>query len=364
VASAARSATVRRAEGAIEVLLAGVCGRAALTVHDPLGGELRFDRRGGRVRAHGEEREQWLVAPLAGGRLLRVEDRSYPGRLRIRPLAQGGLEVRAVVDLEDYLAGVLAAELSVWSAPDALLEAQAIAARSYAVAELEHRGRTSSSPYLFDDTRDMVYRGEPAAPPPIRARIAAALERTRGTVLREGARVLDARFHAACGGRTAAGRSVFPESDFESLRSVECAPCREAAPEQWSTTATRAELDLLCQEAGLAAGLRRLRPLEVDEGGRWLAVELEGAAGRARLDFQTVRRLLGPGRVRSALVSGTWPQPGEELRDGLLLRGRGNGHGVGLCQRGALGCAERGWSAERILLHYYPGALLADGRRP
>ena len=43
----------------------------------------------------------------------------------------------------------------------------------------------------------------------------------------------------------------------------------------------------------------------------------------------------------------------------LVVSGRGFGHGVGLCQQGARGYAERGWSAEDILAHYYPGAILA-----
>jgi stage II sporulation protein D len=349
----------------VEVLLSAHTGRDALSVHDARTGELRLERRGERVLAGGQEREEWLLAPAAGSRGLRLGERSYPGLVRVRPGRQGGLEVRALIDLEDYVAGVLAAELAIWSAPAALLEAQAIAARSYAVAELDHRGRSSARPYLFDDTRDMVYRGEPDAAAAATGRVRAAVERTRGRVLREGARVLDARFHAACGGRTAEGRSVFPESDFASLQSVECAPCRDDPPAEWRTTATRAELDALGRLAGLRPPLARLRPARVDAGGRWLAVQLDGSGGgTAQLPFEAVRRELGPERVASALVTGTWPPPGEPIPGGLALRGRGSGHGVGLCQRGARSYAERGWSAERILAHYYPGAQLADGRRP
>jgi stage II sporulation protein D len=360
--TAAPRATVWRAEGRVEVLLASASGGDRARVLGTLVGEVVLERRGTRVRAGDQEREEWLLAPGPGG-WLQVGDRSYPGLVRVLPARDGGLELRAVVDLEDYLVGVVAAELAVWSAPDALLEAQAIAARSYAVCELDHRARSTPRPYLFDDTRDMAYRGEP---PPSRGveRVRAAVERTRGRVLREGPRVLDARFHAACGGRTAEGRRVFPESDFACLRPVDCAPCREDPPAAWSTTATPAELERLCRRAGLRPPLRSLRPAEVDAGGRWLEVLLVTDSGQARQPFEVLRGELGPERVASALVLSTWPRPDAPISDGLALRGRGSGHGVGLCQRGARAWAERGWSAARILAHYYPGAQLADGRRP
>jgi stage II sporulation protein D len=360
--AAAPGATLRRAEGRVEVLLASASGGAQARVLGTLVGEVVLERRGARVRAGTEEREEWLLAPGPDG-LLRVAERSYPGLVRVLPARDGGLELRAVVDLEDYLVGVVAAELAVWSAPDALLEAQAIAARSYAVCELDHRARSTPRPYLYDDTRDMAYRGDPPASRGVE-RARAAVERTRGRVLREGRRVLDARFHAACGGRTAVGRRVFPESDFASLAAVDCAPCREDPPAEWSTTATPAELDRLCRQAGLRPPLRSLRPAEVDAGGRWLEVLLVAGGGQARLPFEALRRELGPARVASALVLSTWPGPDAPIPGGLALRGRGSGHGVGLCQRGARARAEDGWSAERILAHYYPGAQLADGRRP
>jgi stage II sporulation protein D len=364
-AAPARAATRRRASGDVEILLSALAGREEITVVDPREGRVTLSRSGELVRGGTSARASWTLSPAPGSPALEVDGRSYPGALTVQPRALGGLDVRARVDLEDYVAGVLASEVSVWSAPPALLEAQAVAARSYAVAELDHRARSSARAYLFDDTRDQAYAGDPPAGRAAAA-VRAAVERTRGLILREGDFVVDARYHAACGGRTADGRSVFPEADFQSLRGVDCPPCAglRGTPRDstWETTLSRSTLDALAQSAGVGAPLRGFEPAEVDAGGRWIAATLTGAAGSARVEFARVRRASGSSGIHSSLLRSTWPRPGAPIEGGLYLSGRGRGHGVGLCQEGARGLAEQGWDARRILAHYYPGARLVDGR--
>lgn len=361
VLAAGRPATRRAASGPVSVLLSALAGSDALTVHDPARGELAFVRTADGVRCGVRTRETWSLARSPGSSGLRVGGRTYAGRLAIRAAPAGGLEVINRVDLEDYVAGVVASELAVWSAPPALLEAQAIAARSYAVAELDHRGRSTREPYLVDDTRDQAYVGGEPEDPGERTRaalerVARAVERTRAQVLVEGEAVLDARFHAACGGTTAAGASVFPEADFASLAATPCEPCRAPGVEAWKLTATRAELDRLARELGAGAPLRTLEPVRRDGAGRWLEVAVRGSRRRVETDFGRLRRILGERRLPGSMVLSTWPRPGEPIPAGLAFVGRGRGHGVGMCQLGARGYAERGWSAARILSHYYPGA--------
>jgi stage II sporulation protein D len=362
--AASESSTVAQPRDRIEVQLSAFAGRPALAAQQAGGGAWVFERRGKLVSSRGREQAEWRLDPRAPGGAWTVAGQSYPGRLIVRPLGPEGLDVRVELALDDYLCGVLAAELPVWSAPDAQLEAQAIAARSYALAELEHRGKTSRTPFLLDDTRDMAYRGEAPLPAKTRARVRAAVERTRGRVLRVGAQVLGARFHAVCGGHTVDGSRIFKECAAGSLPGVECEPCGTAPLEPWSTTLTRGELDALARAAGLRGALTRMRPVERDAAGRWIEIELESTSGRARMPFEALRKSFGPERVRSAFVISAWPAPGNAISGGLSLRGRGSGHGVGLCQRGARGYAERGWSAEQILAHYYPAARVSDARRP
>jgi stage II sporulation protein D len=283
----------------------------------------------------------------------------------VRPAAgaASGLDVLNRLDLEQYVAGVLAAEVVLWSAMPAELEAQAIAARSYAVAALEDRRRVHRDPWLLAGVRDQAYAGLlPEADRSLEGRLRAAVERTRGRVLVERGRVVDARFHAACGGATADGRSVFPEADFDCLRSVACEPCASERAAIWSTTAVPAALARAAESAGVGSRLTGLEPARRDPSGRWLEVELRGERGTRVVRFEELRGALGPDAVRSARVVRTWPHAGEAIEAGLYLEGRGRGHGVGLCQNGAHGYARMGWTSARILDHYYPGARVADAR--
>jgi len=63
--------------------------------------------------------------------------------------------------------------------------------------------------------------------------------------------------------------------------------------------------------------------------------------------------------LRSALFEVELVRDGERLVE-VAIRGRGYGHGIGLCQTGALAMAERGKNVREILAHYYPGAVLAE----
>jgi len=277
--------------------------------------------------------------------------------------AGGGLRAHAWLDLEDYVSGVVAAELALWNAPPALLEAQAVAARSYAVAQLEARAAQGPRPVLHDSVLDQAFRGrfEPDAAGKSRGldtRLAAAVAATRGRVLELGGRVLDARFHAACGGHTADFSDVFREPDPGGMRSVPCAGC-SADPKAWNHTFAPSDLFDVARRFELGDRLVAIHPARSDARGRWLDTRLVGDRGERVLPVQELRRELGWQRWRSAAVVRTWPRDGVLASGGLFVEGVGHGHGVGLCQNGARALADAGRDFRAILGHYYPGARLA-----
>ncbi len=114
--------------------------------------------------------------------------------------------------------------------------------------------------------------------------------------------------------------------------------------------------------AEVTAALRKADRLRADVRG--IAVKARTSSGRARtllLDTSSgarplpaveLRQLLGYGKLRSLLFDVA------SDGDAAVFRGRGSGHGVGLCQWGARGRALRGESWREILAHYYPGAEL------
>lgn len=356
----------RRASGPVTVRLAGLATAKELELLDEHGVR-RIVRRAGRLlRVDEAPPRETLVLHSAAEAPLGVGGARYPGSLSIRVDRNGEWLVENEVDLEDYVLGVVAKELGFGDTPTEAWRAQAIAARSYALANLEQRGAARSDPYLFDGVRDQAYSG---APLPRGKREEASLERlrdavasTRGLVLSHDNACVDARYHASCGGQTADARAVFPELRSACLLSVRCDPCAATRSVLWNWTASRDELSSLARRRGLGARVLRVAPIEVDASRRWIELELTGERGSQRMRYEELRRELGRDKLRSARILETWPKAGELLEAGMLFSGAGRGHGAGLCQRGAVEHAKNGWSAEAILTHYYPGATLEDRR--
>lgn len=367
----------------VPIRLTALEGAAEVRIH--LGAQLGdavFHRSGGAVvDAAGRGAAYRELRPTSDTGVLSIGDAHYTGSLRVEIHPGGGLRVTNWVPLEDYVHGVVASELVIWSAPTAELEAQAIAARSYALLSLQAAGPAGA---LRDDTSNQVYRGtvEASANREVmraQRRLREAVQRTRGRVLTRNGKLLDARFHASCGGATANFLEVFPGQGNPQLTSVPCEPCTRIHGEEvgggagspawrgqvaWRFTASKSELAQLAAKLDLGDRLLSLRPQRRDGQGRWLELELRGPQGTRRLSMEAFRRHLGPGRLLSAQIVDTWPHLGDPIPSGMLFLGRGRGHGVGLCQVGAHALAEEGWSVEEILDHYFPGATLVSTRPP
>jgi stage II sporulation protein D len=366
--------SIRDAEPAHDLVLIGITSAeqsAAVVISGSLQPQIRFERSGGMVHASdGRLAHRIRVAPSQRHGLLGYGDRQFPGELIVSAHPDGGLRLMNEVALETYVEGVVASELILWSAKPAEIEAQAIAARTYALHSLELRG---TGGFLWDSTVDQAYRGQilfegSRSAERVRDLLHDALAATTGRVLVQHGQLLDARFHASCGGRTSNLHDVFPKAGYGPF-AVECEPCLKRGLEElrfgepdlerplaWNWTASASELAHLAADLGIGWRVEQLRPLRRDASGRWIAVELVGSRGRKQLGFSELRRRLGEGQLKSASLVRTWPRAQEPIEAGFYFEGRGRGHGVGLCQEGCHDYAAQGWSAERILAHYYADA--------
>jgi stage II sporulation protein D len=287
-----------------------------------------------------------LASLLALGAHFRAAASVAPRTRRVLRLKTGAVEE---VDLEEYVAAVVPREIG--RAPAAALEAQAVAARSYALARGERHLEDGAD--LCDGTHCQVFQGLPAATEDSR-RAAAA---TRGLVLSQKRRVIAAPFHAVCGGRTARPRDVWDDEEIPDIESVEDDACLAAPGATWSFTIPRASLSALSVSFGFA-GARFLEVYGHDASGRvsMVRVAAPGGASRVVRGFEFRRaasELWGWDSVRSTSFTL------EETRPAYLLSGRGTGHGAGMCQAGAVARARRGESRDAILGLYYRGAELA-----
>jgi stage II sporulation protein D len=261
------------------------------------------------------------------------------------------------IPLEEYVAGCVVAELGAPRAEPAAArrarQVQAILCRSYAVAS---RQRHASQGFdVCSSTHCQVYRPAPETESGRLAREAA--EETKGQVLVFDGRAVRPLYHASCGGRTSAAQDVWPGDGQPWLVSVEDRGCaREPA---WVFRVETARLSrVLAGEERLKAAtpLRSVAVANRDAGGRAATVRLVGKTTLVVRgdEFRTVvSRAFGARSLQSTLFT--------VRRDGsrLTFEGRGAGHGVGLCQAGAVRLAAQGQSPAAILRHYFPGTTLS-----
>ncbi|HEX5818102.1 MAG TPA: SpoIID/LytB domain-containing protein, partial [Gemmatimonadales bacterium] len=190
----------------------------------PRPGRLELEGRRG-VRA-----EAPVFVVSAEGGTVRLNGREYRGHAVLRRDAKGVTAVN-VVGIEEYLAGVVGAELGTKDARDTeALRAQAIVARTYTLRNLGRRNADGFD--LFAGISDQVYGGVAAEAEPVRR----AVRSTRGEVVTYQGTLIDAFFFSTCGGRTAQGTEVFRNAVRPYLRSIEDAP--EGGP-AWCSASPR-----------------------------------------------------------------------------------------------------------------------------
>jgi stage II sporulation protein D len=284
-----------------------------------------------------------FLATLAG--LAAAARAAAPARLKVLRLRTGAVDD---VPLEEYVAAVLPGEIG--KAPPAALEAQAVAARSYALARSERHLPDGAD--LCDGTHCQVFRGLAAATADARR----AAEETAGLVLFQSGRVIAAPFHAVCGGRTARPRDVWDDEETPDLEPVDDDACSGSPGAAWTFTLARHELPTLAAHVGFPEG-RLFEVYGHDPSRRVSMVRFAAPGGSSRVvrgfEFRrAASELWGWATVRSTDFQV------EETRSAYVLQGRGTGHGAGLCQAGAIARAKRGESREAILALYYRGAAV------
>jgi len=303
--------------------------------------------------------------------VISVNQRRYRGNISIL-VADSGVRIVNRVAVESYLRGVVPRELGVRGAGDrAALEAQAVAARSYAVARL---GNTSRTYDVTANTTDQVYGGVDAE----NAVADAAVAATDGLVLTFNGRVVSAPYHSTCGGSTAAPDEIWRSQNEPYLQRVsDRIPgtdryyCDIAPRFRWerswrADTLTAIVERYLRSYAQVPPGpIGEVRRVDVDgetPSGRVAVLWIETSRGRYRLRGNDIRNVLRS--PSGELLNSTYFSPEVvSSADGrltrLTVRGLGYGHGVGMCQWGAIGRARAGQDFRTILRTYFPGTTVA-----
>lgn len=286
------------------------------------------------------------------GGSFKIGTQQYREAVRIWREDHGKISVINEIDLEDYLKGVLPWEANpVW--PQEALMAQAVASRTYALFKAIENQKEKFD--LSHDVLSQVYRGKSAEKP----ETTQAVEATRGEVLVYRGKIFPAYFHSTCGGATTHAEYLWNVEPHPALKGVTCNFCRSSKHYFWQGTFSRSEIESKLKKKGFAiSGLRSIRAVDLDRGGRARRFEIEHAGGKTRIHANDFRLALDPARFKSTLLL-SLDADGENF----FFRGRGWGHGVGLCQYGMKELAELGYTYREILEYYYPGTEMISVKR-
>ena len=292
---------------------------------------------------------------------VRAPGPAVPRFVRVKLSVSGaGRSAIQELPLEDYVQGAILSEF----APSAvevslaarMYEVQAIVSRTYAVA---NTGRHAAERYdLCATTHCQLYEPSRLRTSRWAKTAKAAAAATAGEVLWFGRAPAVALFHADCGGHTSAAASVWGGRDRPYLAAVLDNGPASAAHQAWHFEASQADLQRALNTNARTRVGGRLDTIEVldrDAAGRAEYVALHGAREaivRGEELRDVLARTFGARSVRSTRFT--------VRRDGarFTFEGRGFGHGVGLCQAGALARLRAGLTPADVLATYFPGTTI------
>jgi stage II sporulation protein D len=313
------------------------------------------------------------------------EDRTYEGSFHVYLGTNQEMNVIVQLPLETYLKGVVPYEIG-GSSPLEALKAQAVAARSEAVIALTSKLYSGAFYDLTSDVECQVFSGNKK-----RTNLSdLAVDETAGLVISEGGQPMNAFYASNCGGRSELIQNVWPgRNRLESykisqpdnaLRSgpnlkwncrakrwikfspdVYCNPDSNSFLPGWSKQNFRwsrefdvMELTEMLTDNGELGLFKKIRVLKRGQSGRIYKARIVFEKGKLNIDGElTLRQLFSPSLRSSAFYV-------SRAGDKIVLHGAGWGHGVGMCQSGAVAQATLGQTFDQILKHYYSKADLLN----
>jgi stage II sporulation protein D len=296
------------------------------------------------------------------------ENDSLEGQARAEP----SLLLLNLVFVEDYLKGVVPAEMGLskenknpkeWEA----LKAQIVAGRSYALFQMEKK--VDSLYHLESSVLDQIYNGMKMED----SLVNQLIEKTKGEVVQSNKKIIKAYYHSTCGGKTENVEEIWDKPEEDYLKRVsDDLYCSWSKRYKWEEVWNKEDL-----ESRLPSFLKSFFQIP-DEGiGKLLDIKIvkRSSSGRVKeLKIETENKtfLVFKDNIRwvlrraqdpsSILFSTLFDLETKKDKNGeiksIIIKGKGNGHGVGMCQTGAIGMARKGYSYQQILTHYYTGVKI------
>lgn len=293
-------------------------------------------------------RPQYLASLTSKTGLIGFEKKQFMGQMHIVTSENGtSCDVVNEMDLDDYIATLLAKEMNA-SWPVEALKAQAVAARTYAIHHMMSSGLQNDTLYDLENSEKHQVNGTFND---VTASTIEAARETAGMVLTNTkGNLVPAFFHASCGGNTLAPQDVWTNK-VHGYSTVKCAYCQKK--KNWDSKISQIRFKKMI-EWGMKKGYVKKQKLSnklsiYTDKKNAKAIYVRNGKKKIKIKKSLFRRYFG--RVDFPSNHFYLVDLGKE---GLQFVGKGNGHGVGLCQVGALGLAQKGKGHKEILAHYFP----------
>jgi stage II sporulation protein D len=317
----------------------------------------------------------FVISTLESESFLIVGGKRYRGGFEVFQSPSRLLTLVNVVDVESYLRGVVPNEIGGLS-PEILeaVKAQAVAARTYCFF---FAGRYASDGFdVLPTVQDQVYTGVDADRP-VSDR---AIVETYGTIMMYGGKPIRANYFSTCGGTTAAIDEVWPKEPVPYLTSVPDrepfqreAYCCQSPSYRWKETWTGEEFESIFKknfriqypDATQPSPDERVvdvRVAERSKSGRVRILEVITPDNVYKMFGDSIRLVIRRPNVQESILWSTLFDVDVQREQGyartIVFYGGGSGHGVGMCQMGAIGMAKAGRDFRQILTRYYRGVKL------
>ena len=301
------------------------------------------------------------IIPRGNNKHLSYNKKPYRGIVKLIP-AGNNLSVINILYMEDYLRGVVPPEIGKRSKDEIeAVKAQAIAARTYAMAHLKQYPDEQYD--MRSSIIDQVYEGIKVE----QKLINEAIDATAGYVITYQDDFINAYYHSTCGGMTDDIEDVWDRKEVPYLKAVsDSSACSWSKYYNWEEIFTEKQLrnrieQYLSSDRGRDMRIGNIKDIvivETSPGGRITKLVIETNKDRFFFKKDRIRWVFGrTSNPDLILPSNRFKINLQRNSNGkiekIIFTGSGYGHGVGMCQCGAIGLARVGWNYDHILKHYY-----------
>ena len=307
--------------------------------------------------------DSFFLNATAEGKSVDINGKKYRGRIKI---FINSYQIKSVnqISLEDYVKGVMTKEMPLGKGNEnyAALKAFSICVRTYAYSKIKEDKDFFD---IYPDTRDQVYGGVDGET----VLTNKIVDETKGQLLFYDDEPAVMFYHSTCGGYTEDAKNVFIKEDFPYLRSIKDGTepyCKISPRYEWIENYSEPDLiDRLFKVKLIESKGFKLSDMKIKSrfnSGRVNELDIiinDGQEIQKTISLigNLIRSIIRSSDGKSILKSTLFNIRINEKMD-LVITGRGSGHGVGLCQWGAIGQSKIGINYQEILNHYFPGTIV------